>query len=91
MLFAPSYDDLALDPNGSRVVEAVFDVGSYQNRLHIAEELVPRYAEINATLHGMMCCRKIQVDLFQSRRDQWEEQQQKKQKAKKMMRNILGE
>lgn len=84
------FGGLALHPSGSFTVEKCFIAGNLSLREAIVSELLEVQTELSKTKHGPVLLRKLDVDGFARRPDQWKLRQASKQSAYKEFYATFG-
>lgn len=84
------FGGLALHPSGSFTVEKCFIAGNLSLREAIVSELLEVQTELSKTKHGPVLLRKLDVDGFARRPDQWKSRQASKQSAYKEFYATFG-
>ncbi|XP_021295002.1 pumilio homolog 23 isoform X2 [Herrania umbratica] len=75
------FGELAMHPSGSFTVERCFNAGSLSLREAIASELLAVQAELSKTKQGPHLLRKLDIDRYATKPDQWRSKQASKQSA----------
>ncbi|XP_022724834.1 pumilio homolog 23-like isoform X2 [Durio zibethinus] len=75
------FGELAMHPSGSFTVERCFDAGSLSIREAIACELLAVRTELSKTKQGPHLLRKLDIDRYATKPDQWRSKQASKQSA----------
>ncbi|XP_057505237.1 pumilio homolog 23 [Actinidia eriantha] len=84
------FGELALYPSGSFTVEKCFNASNVSQREAIVSELLPVQTELSKTKQGPPLLRKLDVDGFAQRPDQWKLRQTSKQSAYKEFYDTFG-
>lgn len=84
------FGGLALHSSGSFTVEKCFIAGNLSLREAIVSELLEVQTELSKTKHGPVLLRKLDVDGFARRPDQWKSRQASKQSAYKEFYATFG-
>ncbi|XVF86992.1 hypothetical protein PTKIN_Ptkin18bG0084900 [Pterospermum kingtungense] len=75
------FAELAMHPSGSFTVERCFDAGSLSLREAIASELLAVRNELSKTKQGPHLLRRLDIDRYATKPDQWRSRQASKQSA----------
>lgn len=75
------FTELAMHPSGSFTVERCFSAGSLSLREDIASELLAVQNELSKTKQGPHLLRKLDIDRYATKPDQWRSKQASKQSA----------
>ncbi|OVA08286.1 Pumilio RNA-binding repeat [Macleaya cordata] len=84
------FGELSMRPSGSFTVEKCFMVSNLSLRETITSELLAVRAELSKTKQGPHLLRKLDVDGFAARPDQWRARQESKQTAYKDFYDAFG-
>lgn len=75
------FGEISLHPSGSFTIEKYFNSGNLSMREMIVSELLPVQKELSKTRQGPYILKKLDVDGFATRPDQWKQRQTSKQSA----------
>uniref|UniRef100_A0A5B7AFA3 Pumilio 23 n=1 Tax=Davidia involucrata TaxID=16924 RepID=A0A5B7AFA3_DAVIN len=84
------FGELSVHPSGSFTVEKCFNVSNVSLKEAIVSELLAVQTELSKTKHGPLLLRKLDVDGFAKRPDQWKLRQASKQSAYKEFYATFG-
>lgn len=85
-----SFVTMACSKYGSYALENLIEVLPVADRKKIFEELVTRHALIVGTPTGKALAGKYALDLFRNRRNEWEQLQNRKERAQDLFADITG-
>ncbi|XP_042462061.1 pumilio homolog 23-like [Zingiber officinale] len=84
------YGELAMSSSGSFTVEKCFSSGNMTLKETIAEEILAVQPELSKTKHGPYLLKKLDIDGFASRPEQWKKKQESKENAYKEFHALFG-
>lgn len=84
------FGELSVHSSGSFTVEKCFNVSNLSLRESIVSELVPLQAELSKTKQGPYLLKKLDIEGFAKRPDQWRSRQTSKQSAYKEFYAAFG-
>lgn len=88
--FEGYFGELSMHPSSSYTVEKCFAAGTVSLKEVIASELLAVQSELSKTKHGPYILRKIDIDGFARRRDQWKSRLSSKQTTYKEFTATFG-
>ncbi|XP_068659243.1 pumilio homolog 23-like [Aristolochia californica] len=84
------FGELSMHPSGSFIVEKCFTSANLSHKEMIVSELVNVQAELSKTKHGPYLLKKLDVDGFVKRPEQWKSRQTSKQTVYKEFLSTFG-
>ncbi|XP_058108753.1 pumilio homolog 23-like [Magnolia sinica] len=84
------FGELSMHPSGSFTVEKCFTATNLSLREAIASELFALQAELSKTKHGPYLLKKLDINGYAARPDQWKSKQASKQNAYKEFVDVFG-
>ncbi|KAJ8908959.1 hypothetical protein NDN08_005659 [Rhodosorus marinus] len=82
--------EVSCEPGGSRVVEAAYVyAGSSDRRRGIVQELADAEAKLREDPNGQFVLKTCRVDVYLSRRENWEQMENQKDSRKRLFNDIL--
>ncbi|XP_020104644.1 pumilio homolog 23 isoform X2 [Ananas comosus] len=84
------YGELALNPSSSFTIEKCFSASNVSLKETMAEELVAVQAELSKTKHGPYILKKLDIDGFARRPEQWKKSQSSKEAAYREFQATFG-
>uniref|UniRef100_A0A0E0EX93 PUM-HD domain-containing protein n=1 Tax=Oryza meridionalis TaxID=40149 RepID=A0A0E0EX93_9ORYZ len=73
------YGEIAMNPSGSFLVEKCFTASNFSHKEAIVAELLAVQTELSRTRHGFHLLKKLDVDRYSRRPDQWRASQTSKE------------
>ncbi|KAJ1295632.1 hypothetical protein BS78_01G238200 [Paspalum vaginatum] len=73
------YGEIAMNPSGSFLVEKCFTASNFSHKEAIVAELLAMQSELSKTRHGFHLLKKLDVDRYSRRPDQWRASQTSKE------------
>ncbi|TVT97843.1 hypothetical protein EJB05_56886 [Eragrostis curvula] len=84
------YGEIAMNPSGSFLVEKCFAASNFSHKEAIVVELLAVHAELSKTKHGYHLLRKLDVERYARRPDQWKASQTSKETTQKKFQAEFG-
>ncbi|KAL6661867.1 hypothetical protein ACP70R_001251 [Stipagrostis hirtigluma subsp. patula] len=84
------YGEIAMNPSGSFLVEKCFAASNFSHKEAIVIELLAVQSELSKTRHGFHLLKKLDVDKYARRPDQWRASQTSKETAQRKFQVEFG-
>uniref|UniRef100_A0A0D3HD75 PUM-HD domain-containing protein n=1 Tax=Oryza barthii TaxID=65489 RepID=A0A0D3HD75_9ORYZ len=84
------YGEIAMNPSGSFLVEKCFTASNFSHKEAIVVELLAVQTELSRTRHGFHLLKKLDVDRYSRRPDQWRASQTSKETTQREFQVEFG-
>ncbi|KAK3157466.1 hypothetical protein QOZ80_2AG0122780 [Eleusine coracana subsp. coracana] len=84
------YGEIAMNPSGSFLVEKCFTASNFSHKEAIVVELLAVQSELSKTKHGYHLLRKLDVERYTRRPDQWRASQTSKETTQRKFQMEFG-
>lgn len=84
------YGEIAMNPSGSFLVEKCFTASNFSHKEAIVSEMLAMQTELSKTKHAIHLLKKLDVDRFARRPDQWRARQTSKETTQREFQVEFG-